>query len=600
MAINLKRGLLIILAIIVVIGLVNYVVSCGGGTTVQVPSTTEAIVTSTAASTTTTGLNVGPTVVSVTPSNGATGVLLPNGFPTDIKATFNKGIDINSINNSSITLASAEGAVPGTVAYDETTKTLTYHASTVIWFYGTTHDLYPGVTYTATVSADVKDFTGTGMGTPFSWSFTTEQLIPPPTILPASGTYSAGQTITVSIQSIDGATIYYTTDRTDPRSSPLSTIVYGKPFNVTVNQTQYIKAYAVKSGMVDSSLAIAIYAPPSSGGNAWHALGSGLPENSSAVLVDGADNVYAGSKGVYKWDGSNWNVLGGPMDNWVTALAAGSGSDLYAGGYFSSAAGVPANLVAKWNGSAWSALADYLNGFHLNTLYYDKGNNILYAGGNIYKFIGGNYVQNLFRFDGSAWTSWGTGANLDVYSIGPGPGGKIYAGGYFTLINGVSASRIASWNGSNWEALGSGLRENAADESGVANCAAIVYDAVHNMLYTGGSFLYAGSVAAAGAAKWNGSSWSALGSGVNQYGIYALAYDPTHGVLYAGGYFNTAGGSPAYYVAQWNGSAWQPLGNGMDGPVNSLAVDSSGNLYAAGYFNIAGDVVANHVARWGP
>ena len=43
------------------------------------------------------------------------------------------------------------------------------------------------------------------------------------------------------------------------------------------------------------------------------------------------------------------------------ALAV-SGTDLYAGGYFTTAGGVPANCIAKWNGSAWSALGSGMSG----------------------------------------------------------------------------------------------------------------------------------------------------------------------------------------------------------------------------------------------
>jgi hypothetical protein len=38
-----------------------------------------------------------------------------------------------------------------------------------------------------------------------------------------------------------------------------------------------------------------------------------------------------------------------------------SGTNLYAGGYFSNAGGVPANHIAKWDGNAWSALGSGMN-----------------------------------------------------------------------------------------------------------------------------------------------------------------------------------------------------------------------------------------------
>jgi hypothetical protein len=84
--------------------------------------------------------------------------------------------------------------------------------------------------------------------------------------------------------------------------------------------------------------------------------------------------------------------------------------------------------------------------------------------------------------------------------------------------------------------------------------------------------------------------------------VYALAVSGS--TLYAGGYFTTAGGSAANYIAQWNGSSWSALGSGMNrwngtnsAPVNALAVSGS-TLYAGGYFTTAGGSAANNIAQW--
>ena len=47
------------------------------------------------------------------------------------------------------------------------------------------------------------------------------------------------------------------------------------------------------------------------------------------------------------------------------------------------------------------------------------------------------------------------------------------------------------------------------------------------------------------------------------------------------------GGSSANYVAKWNGSAWSALGSGMNPYVNALAVSGS-DLYAGGAFTQGG------------
>src|SRR2546426_364575 len=68
-------------------------------------------------------------------------------------------------------------------------------------------------------------------------------------------------------------------------------------------------------------------------------------------------------------------------------------------------------------------------------------------------------------------------------------------------------------------------------------------------LAVSGSDVYtAGGSAATNIAKWNGSSWSALGSGMNGYGVYALAVSGSD--LYAGGNFTTAGGKVSAYLAR--------------------------------------------------
>jgi len=51
--------------------------------------------------------------------------------------------------------------------------------------------------------------------------------------------------------------------------------------------------------------------------------------------------------------------------------------------------------------------------------------------------------------------------------------------------------------------------------------------------------------------------------------------------------------------AAWDGSSWSALGSGMDGDVNALTVYDN-KLTAAGYFNTAGGVeVTNGIAALG-
>jgi hypothetical protein len=114
-----------------------------------------------------------------------------------------------------------------------------------------------------------------------------------------------------------------------------------------------------------------------------------------------------------------------------------------------------------------------------------------------------------------------------------------------------------------------------------------------NDLYAGGLFSTAGGSAATNIAKWNGSIWSALGSGMNGE-VRGLAV--SSGDLYAGGGFTAAGGGAANRVAKWNGNTWSGLGSGMNRDVRALAV-SGGDLYAVGEFTTAGGKVSASVTR---
>jgi hypothetical protein len=330
----------------------------------------------------------------------------------------------------------------------------------------------------------------------------------------------------------------------------------------------------------------------------WVSLNSGVPGANGqvlAIVVDDSGNVCVGggftiigtvlANHIAKWDGSAWSALGSGMDYAVWALAV-SGTNLYAGGYFAGAGGVPANCIAKWDGNAWSVLGSGIGGGHVYALAASGTN--LYAGG-YFTTAGGVTATNIAKWDGSAWSALGSGMNSDVDALAV-SGTDLYAGGHFTTAGGVTANYIAKWDGSAWSPLGSGMGGYPFTVSALAVSGTI--------LYAGGAFTTAGGVLVNYIAKWDGSAWSALGSGMggsNPY-VYALAVSGTH--LYAGGGFTTAGGVTANNIAKWDGNVWSALGLGMNNyQVSALAVSGT-NLYAGGNFTVAGGVTAKNVARW--
>jgi len=387
-------------------------------------------------------------------------------------------------------------------------------------------------------------------------------------------------------------------------------------------------------------------------GSSWSALGSGVIGRVSALVVSGTD-LYAGGRfgitgvsavnNIAKWNGSSWSGLGSGMGStdWilpdVMALAV-SGGDLYAGGLFTTAGGIPANRIAKWNGGGWSALGSGMDGYVFALA--ASGTN-LYAGGN-FVTAGGVSANYIAKWNGSAWSALGSG--VEAGAVYPSvralavSGSDLYVGGDFTVAGGSSANRIAKWNGTSWSALGSGVDcySDVMDNSivlalavsgsnvyaggkfmtaggivanyiakwGGANWSALGFGIAHSdvralavsgsNVYAGGDFSSAGGRNVTNIAKWDGSSWSPLGEGLD-WAVSALAVSGND--VYAGGLFTTAGGSAGNYIAKWNGSSWSPLGTGMDRPVWALAVSGS-DVYAGGVFTTAGGIAANYIAKW--
>ena len=185
-----------------------------------------------------------------------------------------------------------------------------------------------------------------------------------------------------------------------------------------------------------------------------------------------------------------------------------------------------------------------------------------------------------------------------------GSGPALFAAGEFTTAGGVAAERVARWNGSSWSAPGSGVSDTVL-------ALAVFDDGSGPALYAGGEFTRAGGSVARHVAKWDGASWSPLGTGVSgtsDDGVSALSvFDDGNGLaLYAGGRFTLAGGMAVSHIARWDGASWEPLGGGVGGAnqpeVRALTVfnDRTGPaLHAAGTFQKAFDSGDSYVAKWG-
>jgi hypothetical protein len=310
------------------------------------------------------------------------------------------------------------------------------------------------------------------------------------------------------------------------------------------------------------------------------------------------------------------------LGNLVRTMAVFDG-ELYVGGAFTSAGGVEAMRIARWNGATWSDVGGGFESDVYTLAVFDDGSGpALYAGGTFVTAGGpeGITVSRIARWDGAEWSDVGGGVwsqsnpdqsairTLQVYDDGNGP--ALYAGGTFTVAGGFSALRIARWDGMSWSGVGGGVSGSpvSVDRMTVFN------DGNGDGLYVTGAFATAGGVAARNVARWDGQSWSTLSSGLlGGYGYSMAVFNDGRGdALYVGGDFTSAGGEEVSRIARWDGAAWEPLGPGLstgiigvmtllaydDGSPFAAVTNGGGALFAGGGFGNAGELSVNRIARW--
>lgn len=298
---------------------------------------------------------------------------------------------------------------------------------------------------------------------------------------------------------------------------------------------------------------------------------------------------------IARWNGSQWSSLGSGVDEGgIFALALMPNGDIIAGGYFQRAGGVVARNIARWNGLEWAPLGLGITGTdtHVGALVVMPNGNLV-AGGN-FIYAGGQDVRYIAQWDGLSWSGFGSGMTGPVSALALLPNGNLVAGGSFTMAGGVYVHRIAMWSGTHWSGFGYGMNDSVADIRILRS----------GDLIAAGVFTLASNVNATGVARWNGAEWSAMGDGLSG-GLFPIVQSVTeleNGDLIASGNFLTSGNVPVNRIARWNGSTWTSLGTGASGSgvrsVSAIAALASGELIAGGEFTEIGNVISPHFARW--
>jgi hypothetical protein len=299
--------------------------------------------------------------------------------------------------------------------------------------------------------------------------------------------------------------------------------------------------------------------------------------NANYILKRGTDGI--------------WAAMGTGANGQVLTIIADLSGNIIAGGNYTSMSGVANTAyIAKWNGTAWSALGTGVSGGYVVCLAVGPDGSV-YAGGSFTLAGGVANTVYIAKWDGSVWTPLGTGMNGPVWSMAFDIYGNLIAGGAFTLAGGVADTvRIAKWNGVAWSALSTGMNGTvwaiSCDSGGI--------------IYAGGEFTTAGGNSALRIARYISTTWlDLLGGGAND--TVASLLIGSDGYLYAGGAFTSMGGVPGTaYIAKWNWGAWTPISpNALDNVVAKMTISPKNEIYIGGIFTKYGTfTLPDSLAIW--
>lgn len=150
------------------------------------------------------------------------------------------------------------------------------------------------------------------------------------------------------------------------------------------------------------------------------------------------------------------------------------------------------------------------------------------------------------------------------------------------------------YDGSQWTNPGKVSGENYFDAWINSSIYSLVKDSITGDIYAAGSFLFAGITYSPNVARWDGTSWHAMSTGLSSRVVKLIFYNNE---LYAFGHFGRAGSTWVGRAAKWNGTTWEAIGSGFSGPVFD-AIIFNNELYACGNFTSVDGVSANYIAKY--
>jgi hypothetical protein len=308
--------------------------------------------------------------------------------------------------------------------------------------------------------------------------------------------------------------------------------------------------------------------------------GTAIMEAEIQTLESDGENLYVAgafpgmggvaSKAVIAFDGEAWvpqGQIGNGVIGTTTELATGAaGCDLYAFGGVTQAGTATGGVVYRFSAGSWSVVAPSLpEGVTCYQLAVsDEGD--VYIGCET-EFMEGpipGSIPRVYRLDGTAWTALpeheGVRGSVVVSDMVFDREGRLWLGGGDGAVG-----FVASWDD---DELGTAITDFDGSVFRIA------FAPGTNDLVVGGSFVHAGTVEVNGVARFDGTTWSGYGTGLEtpqETPVSALAV--TEDAVYVSTH---SGGANHVVLARWDGTSWEELGTEARGLAAHLGAAEGG------------------------
>lgn len=206
--------------------------------------------------------------------------------------------------------------------------------------------------------------------------------------------------------------------------------------------------------------------------------------------------------------------------------------------------------------------------------------NFLYVGGGLNK-AGNLNLNGIAKWDGHNWFQMGNGIQIGGILTINEFNNSIYAGGYFSDLNGQPNSEgIGRFNGTNWVALPNSTGNNFGSPFSIIK--------FNSLLVIGGAGFYVNGTVYWRIIAYDGSNFIYFGSTPDN----VMTLKVYNGEIYAGGGW--------FSLKKKVGNNWNDVGGQCDDYIQSMEVDTFNNfLYVCGGFNTVDDtILSNGVAIW--